>query len=77
MTHVLASSELLKRETGLNVATIDVDGLRDYLFEYCGSAMVSGFPAAMLDVVDVERASGEELCRMAERMGVDLRRFVA
>ena len=43
---------------------------------YCGSAMMSGFPAALLDVVDVERASGEELCRMAERMGIDLRRFV-
>lgn len=28
------------------------------------------------DVTDVERASGEELCRMAERLGVDLRKFV-
>ena len=58
------------------MATIDVDALRAYLLDYCGSAMMSGFPAALLDVVDIERASGEELCRMAERMGVDLRRFV-
>lgn len=57
------------------MATIDVDALRDYLLDYCGSAMMSGFPAAVLDVVDIERASGEELCRMAERMGIDLERF--
>ena len=58
------------------MAAIDVDELRDYMKDYCGSAMMSDFPAAVLDVVDVERASGEELCRMAEQMGVDLRRFV-
>lgn len=57
------------------MAAIDVDSLRSYLLDHCGSAMMSGFHAALLDVTDVERASGEELCRIAERMGVDLRRF--
>lgn len=57
------------------MATIDVDALRDYLLDYCGSAMISGFPAALLDVADIEHASGEELCRIAEEMGIDLRRF--
>jgi hypothetical protein len=57
------------------LATIDVDALRAYLLDHCGSAMMSGFPAAILDVADIERASGEQLCRMAERMGIDLRRF--
>ena len=57
------------------MAEINVEKLRDHMLDYCGSAMMSGFPAAVLDVVDVERASGEELCQMAERMGVDLRRF--
>ncbi len=57
------------------MATIAVYELRAYLLDYCGTAMVSGFPAALLDVADVERASGRELCQMAERMGVDLRRF--
>lgn len=57
------------------MATIDVDSLRSCLFDHCGSAMMSGFPAALLDIADVERASGDELCRIAERMGVDLRRF--
>lgn len=58
------------------MATIDVDKLRDYMREYCGTAMFSGFPAAVIDLADVERASGVELCRMAERMGIDLRQFV-
>lgn len=55
---------------------IDVDALRDYLLDYCGTAMFSGFPAAVLDVVDIERASGEELCDIAEQLGIDLRQFV-
>lgn len=55
---------------------IDVDALRNYLLDYCGTAAFLGFPAALLDVADVEGASGEELCDMAERLGVDLSRFV-
>lgn len=55
------------------MALIDIDALRDYLLDYCGTAMFSGFPAALLDVADVERMSGEELCRKAEELGVDLR----
>ena len=58
------------------MATIDVDKLRDYMMDYCGTAMFSGFPAALLDVADIERASGTELCQKAEQMGIDLRRFV-
>lgn len=58
------------------IVDIDIDALRAYLLDYRGTAMFSGFPVAVLDVADIERASGEELCRIAERLGVDLRRFV-
>lgn len=58
------------------MALIDVDALRAYLLDYCGTAMFSGFPAALLDVADIEHMSGEELCRKAEELGIDLRRFV-
>lgn len=58
------------------MALIDVDALRDYLLDYCGTAMLGGFPAALLDVADIEPMSGEELFRKAEELGVDLRRFV-
>lgn len=57
------------------IVDIDIDALRAYLLDYCGTAMFSGFPVAVLDVVDIERASGEELCRIAERLGIDLRKF--
>ena len=55
------------------MALIDIDALRDCLLDCCGTAMFSGFPAALLDVADIERMSGEELCRKAEELGVDLR----
>ncbi len=58
------------------MALIDVDALRAYLLDYCGTAMFSGFPTALLDVADIERMDGDELCRKAEELGVDLRRFV-
>lgn len=58
------------------MAPIDVDALRAYLLDYCGTALFGGFPVALLDVADIERMDGEELCRKAEDLGVDLRRFV-
>ena len=57
------------------MATIDVDKLRDHLEDYCGTAAFSGFPAALLDLADVHNASGVELCRTAERLGIDLTEF--
>lgn len=58
------------------MALVDVDALRTYLLDYCGTALFGGFPAALLDVADIECMDGEELCRKAEDLGVDLRRFV-
>lgn len=58
------------------MATIGVDELRDYLLDYCGTAMLSGFPAALLDVSDIKSMDGYSLCRIAEEMGIDLSRFV-
>ena len=58
------------------MALVDVDALRGYLMDYCGTAAFSGFPAAIIDVAEIEDMSGEELCRKAEDLGIDLRRFV-
>lgn len=57
------------------MATIDVDKLRDYMTDYFGTAMFNGFPAAVLDLSDIERMSGHELCQKAESLGIDLRNF--
>lgn len=58
-----------------NMAKIDTDKLRDYLEGYCGTAASSGFPAALLDVGDIENMDGYELCEKAEDLGIDLERF--
>ncbi len=57
------------------MTTIDVDALRSYMEDYAGTAMFSGFPAAFLDLSDIQHMSGYELCKKAEDLGIDLRRF--
>ena len=57
------------------MATIDVDALKSYLEDYTGTAMFNGSPAAFLDLTDIQHMSGYELCKKAEDLGVDLRRF--
>ena len=54
---------------------IDVDALRDYLLDYCGTAAFCGMGAAMFDVWDIERMGPSQLVRKAEQLGIDLRRF--
>lgn len=54
---------------------VDVDQLRESLLDRAGSAAGVGFPAAMLDVVDIEDESPQELLTRAEREGLDLRDF--
>ena len=57
------------------MATIDVDALHSYLKDRVGTAMFNGFPAAIIDLADIDSMSGEELCRYAEDQGIDLRKF--
>lgn len=56
---------------------VDVDQLRESLLDCAGSAAGVGFPAAMLDVMDIEDESTQELLARAEREGLDLRVFAA
>ena len=56
---------------------VDVDQLRESLLDRAGSATGVGFPAAMLDVMDIEDESPEELLARANREGLDLRDFTA
>ena len=54
---------------------VDVDRLRESLLDRAGSAACVGFPAAMLDVVDIEDESPQELLARTELEGLDLRDF--
>ena len=56
---------------------VDVDQLRESLLDRVGSAAGVGFSAALLDVVDIEGESPQELLTQAEREGLDLRDFAA
>ena len=56
---------------------VDADQLRESLLDRAGSAAGVGFPAAMLDVMDIEDESTQELLARAEREGLDLRVFAA
>lgn len=51
---------------------VDVDQLRESLLDRAGSAAGVGFPAAMLDVVDIEDESPQELLARAERESLNL-----
>lgn len=62
---------LALRKDVVEVPPIDEDDLRERLMDECGTAMFGGFPAALLDVADIESASGDELLEIAERLGVD------
>ena len=54
---------------------IDIDELRDDLLDEAGTAMMGGFPAAVLDASDIEGMAPEELLECAKREGVDLGRY--
>ena len=53
----------------------DIERLREDLKDYYGTAIFSGFPMAMVEVDEISRASDEELLRMAEKNGMDLKRY--
>ena len=54
----------------------DFESLRDDLMDYFGTATFSGFPMAMVDLSDVERASNEQLLHMAMQNGLNLSKYI-
>lgn len=56
--------------------TIDFDELRDDLRNEClGAFFGGGFGGALVESFDVDRATPEELVEMAQRQGINLRRY--
>lgn len=54
---------------------VDVGQLRESLLDRAGSAAGVGFPAAMLDAMDIEDESPQELLARAERADLEPRDF--
>ncbi len=52
----------------MTTINVDIDALRDYLMNHTSTAAFSGFPAAILNVADIQSMSPRELCEKAEDM---------
>lgn len=55
---------------------IDVDKLRKDMLDECyGAFFVADFGGAIVESAEIERASDEELVEIAQRQGIDLRKY--
>ena len=55
---------------------IDIDKLRQYMLDNCYAAfLVADLGGALVESVEIEKATDDELIEMAERQGIDLSRF--
>ena len=56
--------------------TIDLDALREGMKQECyGAFFGAGFGGALIESFDIDDASPEELVKMAQDMGIDLRNY--
>ena len=55
---------------------IDIDKLRKDMLDNCyGAFFVGDFGGALVESVDIEKATDEELVEMAMRQGIDLSKY--
>lgn len=55
---------------------IEVDRLRRDLEDYYGTAMFNASPLAVMELSELERASDSEIIKMAQKKGIDLRKYI-
>lgn len=56
--------------------TIDIDALREDMKNECyGAFFGGGFGGALIESLDIEDASPEELVQMAQRQGINLNKY--
>ncbi len=48
----------------------DIEEIRSELMDYYGTAMVNGFPMAVVDLSKIESMNENELCELAEELGL-------
>lgn len=54
---------------------INYKKLRSDLKDSYGTAMFEGFPVAMFEISVIEKGEGEELIRIATKLGFDLEKY--
>ncbi len=55
---------------------LDIDRLRKDLMDKYGTAMFSGFPAAVMDLSRIERMSDQEIIEAAQKQRIDLSKYM-
>lgn len=54
---------------------INTNRLRADLKDYYGTAMFGGFPMAVMEMKVIERGDDEDLLELAEKSGIDIRKY--
>ena len=54
----------------------DIEKLRKDMLNKYGTAMFSGLPMAIINLSDIERASDDELIKMAKKENIDLDKYI-
>ena len=54
---------------------INIEKLRSELYDYFGVAMIYSSEVAMLELEKIEKASAQELIKIAEKYGFDLEKY--
>lgn len=54
---------------------VDVEQLRKDLKDYYGTAMCSGLPMAMMELAKIEKASEQELVRIAQKNRMNMTKY--
>ncbi len=55
---------------------LDINRLRKDLMDKYGTAMFSGFPAAVMDLSRIEKMSDQEILETAQKKGIDLNKYL-
>ena len=55
---------------------LDINRLRKDLMDKYGTAMFSGFPAAVMDLSRIERMSDQEILKLAQEQGIVLNKYL-
>ena len=55
---------------------IDISKLRMDMMDYYGTALASGFPMAVMNLANIEKASADELIDLTQKNGWDVRKYI-
>lgn len=60
-----------------NEVNLNIEKLRNDLYDYFGTAMVNSSKLAMAELTKIEKATFYELIKIAEENGFDLNQYIA